>query len=370
VLGEVEGFAEVLDLESGERWDHHLAVRTEGQTTAELRALVAAARRVAVLQGKPWPALTLFETAIAEGQRDQFGRRRVSGGWDRFTRNTARLHVSRAAGPGLEALAGLEDVKRELRSYRDLINDRQRYLDAGCRVPRGLLLKGPPGVGKTAIARAFAQELGRPFYHQAASEFVELYIGVGAARVRDLFRMARASQPCVVFIDEIDAIGSRRGNASSGSDAERHNALNQLLVELDGFDPTDSVFVIGATNRDALDEALTRAGRFDASLEVPIPDAAQRREILRKQLGETASLASAQLERLAADTEGLVGAELENLVNRARIAATRAAAGLPGPLTYEQLEAARRDIERIMLRGHLPEEADPALWSLGHYKNV
>jgi cell division protease FtsH len=221
-------------------------------------------------------------------------------------------------------VAGEDEAKQELEEVVDFLSHPEKYHSIGARVPRGVLLVGPPGTGKTLLARAVAGEAGVPFYHISASEFVEMFVGVGASRVRDLFEKAKASAPAIVFIDELDAVGRRRGAGLGAVNDEREQTLNQLLVELDGFDDRHEVILVAATNRpDVLDPALLRPGRFDRQITVGLPDRRGREGVLRihtrnLQLEETVNLSL-----LAASTTGFSGADLANLCNEAALIAAR-----------------------------------------------
>jgi ATP-dependent metalloprotease FtsH len=220
-------------------------------------------------------------------------------------------------------VAGIDEVRTEVEEIVQFLRSPQRFSRLGARIPRGALLVGPPGTGKTLLAKAVAGEAGVPFFSISASEFVEMFVGVGASRVRDLFNQARQSAPCVVFIDEIDAVGRKRSMRISGSD-ERDQTLNQLLVELDGFDNRKAVVVLAATNRvDILDKALLRPGRFDRHITVSCPDRAGREAILRVHTRRTPLSEEVSLERLARLTTGMSGADLANLVNEAALIAAR-----------------------------------------------
>ena len=223
-----------------------------------------------------------------------------------------------------EDVAGADEEKQELEEVVDFLRDPAKYTAMGARIPHGLLLVGPPGTGKTLLARACAGEAGVPFYAISGSDFVEMYVGVGASRVRDLFEKAKKTMPSIIFIDEIDAVGRQRGAGLGGGHDEREQTLNQLLVEMDGFDANDGVIVMAATNRaDILDKALLRPGRFDRQVYVGLPDVKGREEILRvhtknKPLGPDVSLKT-----IAKSTAGFSGADLENLVNEAALLAAR-----------------------------------------------
>jgi cell division protease FtsH len=220
-------------------------------------------------------------------------------------------------------VAGIDEVRAELAEIVQFLSEPEQFNRLGARIPRGALLVGPPGTGKTLLAKAVAGEANVPFFSMSASEFVEMFVGVGASRVRDLFKQARQVAPCVVFIDEIDAVGRKRSIRASSSD-ERDQTLNQLLVELDGFDPRQAVIVLAATNRvDILDKALLRPGRFDRRITVSLPDRAGREAILRVHTRQTPLYEDVDLERLARLTTGMTGADLANLVNEAALSAAR-----------------------------------------------
>ncbi len=220
-------------------------------------------------------------------------------------------------------VAGIDEVRQELEEIVQFLRSPERYDRLGARIPRGALLVGPPGTGKTLLAKAVAGEAGVPFFSMSASEFVEMFVGVGASRVRDLFSKARQSAPCVIFLDEIDAVGRKRTVRISGND-ERDQTLNQLLVELDGFNTRQAVVVLAATNRvDILDKALLRPGRFDRHITVSLPDRAGRQAILEVHTRRTPLHEEVKLERLARLTTGMSGADLANLVNEAALCAAR-----------------------------------------------
>src|SRR5262245_55192502 len=244
-----------------------------------------------------------------------------------FGRSRARRYEPSGDKVTFADVAGIEEAKDELSEVVDFLRNPDKYRKLGGRIPHGVLLSGPPGTGKTLLARAVAGEAGVPFYSMAASEFVEAIVGVGAARVRDLFKEAKTSAPAIVFIDELDAIGrSRTGGVAgfSGGNDEREQTLNQILTEMDGFDSATSVIVIGATNRpDVLDQALLRPGRFDRRVAVQPPDRAGREAILRVHTRGVPLGPDVDLARIAASTPGMVGADLANLVNEAALTAAR-----------------------------------------------
>ena len=221
-------------------------------------------------------------------------------------------------------VAGLQEEKEELMEVVDFLKNPGKYLQMGARIPKGVLLVGPPGTGKTLLAKAVAGEAGVPFFTISGSDFVEMFVGVGASRVRDLFDTAKENAPCIVFIDEIDAVGRHRGSGLGGGHDEREQTLNQLLVEMDGFTVNEGIIVMAATNRaDILDHALLRPGRFDRKVAVGRPDVKGREEILTVHAREKKMADDVDLKRVAQTTAGFVGADLENLLNEAAINAAR-----------------------------------------------
>jgi len=221
-------------------------------------------------------------------------------------------------------VAGLKEAKEELGEIVDFLKDPKRFTDMGARIPRGVLLMGPPGTGKTLLARAVAAEANVPFFHMAGSEFVEMFVGVGSSRARDLFATAKKAAPSLVFIDEIDAIGRERGAGMGGGHDEREQTLNQILVEMDGFDRTTNVIVTAATNRpDILDPALLRPGRFDRRVVLDMPDITDREEILKLHSKNKPFHADVDLHRVAVRTPGFSGADLANLMNESALFAAR-----------------------------------------------
>ena len=221
-------------------------------------------------------------------------------------------------------VAGADEEKEELQEIVDFLKAPGKFIDLGARIPKGVLLVGPPGTGKTLLARACAGEAGVPFYSISGSDFVEMYVGVGASRVRDLFDKAKKTMPCIIFIDEIDAVGRQRGAGLGGGHDEREQTLNQLLVEMDGFEANDGVIVMAATNRaDILDKALLRPGRFDRQVYVGLPDVKGREEILKVHTKNKPLAPDVSLKVIAQRTAGFAGADLENLVNEAALLAAR-----------------------------------------------
>jgi cell division protease FtsH len=221
-------------------------------------------------------------------------------------------------------VADLEEAKEELKEVIEFLKNPQRFQALGAKVPKGVLLMGPPGSGKTLLARAVAGEAGVPFFHVSGSEFVEMFVGVGAARVRDLFEQAKANRPCIIFIDELDAVGRLRFAGIGGGHDEREQTLNQLLVEMDGLEQNSGIIVVAATNRpDVLDPALLRPGRFDRRIVIDYPDAKGREAILRVHLRGKPLADDVDIEKLAKQTAGFSGADLANMVNEAAILAAR-----------------------------------------------
>ncbi len=219
-------------------------------------------------------------------------------------------------------VAGVKEAKQELLEIVDFLKNPKKFLDMGASIPKGVLLLGAPGTGKTLLAKAVAGEAGVPFFSISGSEFVEMFVGVGASRVRDLFKRAKKHSPCILFIDEIDAVGRQRGAGLGGSHDEREQTLNQILVEMDGFEPSDNIIVMAATNRpDVLDAALLRPGRFDRRVTLDLPDINDREEILKVHAKEKPLAAEVNLRNVAERTPGFSGADLMNLLNEAAIAA-------------------------------------------------
>jgi cell division protease FtsH len=242
-----------------------------------------------------------------------------------FGRSGARLITGHRSPVTFADVAGVEEAKQELREIVEFLKHPERFTALGARIPRGVLLIGPPGTGKTLIARAVAGEAGVPFFSISGSEFVEMFVGVGASRVRDLFRQARKHAPCIIFIDEIDAVGRQRGVSLGGANDEREQTLNQLLVEMDGFDARTNIIVIAATNRpDVLDPALLRPGRFDRRIVLDPPDLQGRRAILEVHARGKPLAPDVDLLQIARQTVGFSGADLANLMNEAAILAGRA----------------------------------------------
>ncbi len=241
-----------------------------------------------------------------------------------FARSRARRYDQNQPRVTFEDVADLEEAKEELKEVIEFLKNPQRFQALGAKVPKGVLLMGPPGSGKTLLARAVAGEAGVPFFHVSGSEFVEMFVGVGAARVRDLFEQAKANRPCIIFIDELDAVGRLRFAGIGGGHDEREQTLNQLLVEMDGLEQNSGIIVVAATNRpDVLDPALLRPGRFDRRIVIDYPDAKGREAILRVHLRGKPLADDVDIEKLAKQTAGFSGADLANMVNEAAILAAR-----------------------------------------------
>jgi cell division protease FtsH len=261
-----------------------------------------------------------------------------------FGRSRAKLLTESRVKVTFEDVAGVDEAKEELREVVDYLQNPQKYKSLGARIPKGVLLVGAPGTGKTLLGRAIAGEAKVPFYYISGSDFVELFVGVGASRVRDLFEQAKKSAPCIVFVDEIDAVGRQRGAGLGGGHDEREQTLNQLLVEMDGFEPNLGVIVLAATNRpDVLDPALLRPGRFDRHVVVDKPDVAGRKAILKVHTREKPLAEEVDLEILARRTPGFSGADLENLLNEAALLAARI-----GKTKIEMLEC-EEAIDRVIV---------------------
>ena len=264
---------------------------------------------LAILLGGAWFILTRQSGSASKSM--DFGRSRahLSNGQNKVT---------------FEDVAGLTEEKEEVAELIDFLKDPGRFQKMGARIPKGVLLVGPPGTGKTLLARAVAGEANVPFYFISGSEFVELFVGVGASRVRDMFKQAKQNAPCLIFIDEIDAVGRQRGTGLGGGHDEREQTLNQLLTEMDGFGANEGIIIIAATNRpDVLDPALLRPGRFDRQVQVNLPDAKGREEILRVHAKGKKFASSVSLENIATRSVGFSGADLENLLNEAALLTVR-----------------------------------------------
>merc|ERR1712159_937082 len=266
------------------------------------------------------------------------------GGMGRIGQSRSKIQMEPQTGVTFEDVAGAEGAKLELTEVVDFLKEPGKYSALGAKIPKGVIMEGPPGTGKTLLARAVAGEAGVPFISASASEFVEMFVGVGASRVRDLFGQAKKNAPCIVFIDEIDAVGRQRGAGYAGGNDEREQTVNQILVEMDGFDGNPGIITIAATNRiDILDQALLRPGRFDRKVTVDLPDFRGRQRILGVHARGKPLEPDVDLEAIARRTPGFSGAQLENLMNEAAIAAARKAKNTIG---WEQIDGA---VDRIMV---------------------
>ncbi|MDP9126941.1 MAG: ATP-dependent zinc metalloprotease FtsH [Pseudomonadota bacterium] len=257
-----------------------------------------------------------------------FFMRQMQGGGGRamgFGRSRARMLTEKTGKVTFEDVAGVDEAKQELQEVVDFLRDPQKFQKLGGKIPKGVLLVGPPGTGKTLIARAVAGEASVPFFTISGSDFVEMFVGVGASRVRDMFEQGKKHAPCIIFIDEIDAVGRHRGAGLGGGNDEREQTLNQLLVEMDGFEANEGVILIAATNRpDVLDPALLRPGRFDRQVVVPNPDILGREKILKVHMRKVPLASDVEPRVIARGTPGFSGADLSNLINEAALMAARA----------------------------------------------
>ncbi|MGH6618522.1 MAG: ATP-dependent zinc metalloprotease FtsH, partial [Alphaproteobacteria bacterium] len=267
-----------------------------------------------------FPILLLIGVWIFFMRQMQSGGGRAMG----FGKSRARLLTEKTGRVTFDDVAGIDEAKQELEEIVEFLRDPQKFQRLGGRIPKGVLLVGPPGTGKTLLARAIAGEANVPFFTISGSEFVEMFVGVGASRVRDMFEQAKKNAPCLVFIDEIDAVGRHRGAGLGGGNDEREQTLNQLLVEMDGFEANEGVILIAATNRpDVLDPALLRPGRFDRQVVVPNPDVLGREKIMKVHLRKVPLAPDVDARIIARGTPGFSGADLANLVNEAALLAAR-----------------------------------------------
>lgn len=285
-----------------------------------------------------------------------------------FGKSKAKLLTEAHGRVTFEDVAGIEEAKEDLQEIVEFLRDPQKFQRLGGRIPRGVLLVGPPGTGKTLTARAVAGEANVPFFTISGSDFVEMFVGVGASRVRDMFEQAKKNSPCIIFIDEIDAVGRHRGAGLGGGNDEREQTLNQLLVEMDGFEPNESIIIIAATNRpDVLDPALLRPGRFDRQIVVPLPDVNGRERILRVHVRKVPLAPDVDLKVLARGTPGFSGADIMNLVNEAALLAARRNRRI---VTHQEFEDAKDKVmmgaERKSMAMSQDEKANTAYHEAGH----
>ena len=288
-----------------------VAIRAEQQETSGLQSFLMTV----------FPFLLLIGVWIYFMNRMQGGGR---GGAMGFGKSKAKLLTEKQGRVTFDDVAGIDEAKEELEEIVEFLRNPQKFSKLGGKIPTGALLVGPPGTGKTLLARAIAGEAGVPFFTISGSDFVEMFVGVGASRVRDMFEQAKKNAPCIVFIDEIDAVGRNRGSGYGGGNDEREQTLNQLLVEMDGFEANEGVMILAATNRrDVLDPALLRPGRFDRTVNVPNPDIKGREKILNVHAKKTPLGPDVDLRLIARGTPGFSGADLANLVNEAALMAAR-----------------------------------------------
>ena len=288
-----------------------VAIRAEQQETSGLQSFLMTV----------FPFLLLIGVWIYFMNRMQGGGR---GGAMGFGKSKAKLLTEKQGRVTFDDVAGIDEAKEELEEIVEFLRNPQKFSKLGGKIPTGALLVGPPGTGKTLLARAIAGEAGVPFFTISGSDFVEMFVGVGASRVRDMFEQAKKNAPCIVFIDEIDAVGRNRGSGYGGGNDEREQTLNQLLVEMDGFETNEGVIILAATNRrDVLDPALLRPGRFDRTVNVPNPDIKGREKILNVHAKKTPLGPDVDLRLIARGTPGFSGADLANLVNEAALTAAR-----------------------------------------------
>jgi cell division protease FtsH len=313
------------------------------------------------------PALVFFGVWYFLVRR-MAGQQGGMGGFMSIGKSRAKVYVESKTGVTFKDVAGVDEAKAELQEVVEFLKDPKKYGRLGARVPKGVLLVGPPGTGKTMLARAVAGEAGVPFFSISGSEFVEMFVGVGAARVRDLFEQARPKAPAIIFIDELDALGRARGANPVGGHDEKEQTLNQLLVELDGFDSSTGLVLLAATNRpEILDPALLRAGRFDRVVLVDRPDKKGRLQILQVHARKVKLAADVDLERIAAMTPGFSGADLANLINEAALLATRRDADAVGQADFN--EAIERLIAGLEKKNRVLSETERRIVAhheLGH----
>src|SRR6185437_8759987 len=311
---DVEHFTSLLPFDATDAWITNLRTKNVDVTAKEPK------QSFGVILLNLWPLLLFAAVMIYLIRQMQQGGNRAFA----FGKSKAKLLAGDTPKVTFADVAGCDEAKQELEEIIDFLKDPQRFQRLGGRLPKGALLVGPPGTGKTLLAKAVAGEAGRPFFSMSGSDFVEMFVGVGASRVRDLFEQGKSHAPCIIFIDEIDAVGRHRGAGLGGGHDEREQTLNQLLVEMDGFESNDGVILLAATNRpDVLDPALLRPGRFDRQIVVDAPDVRGREGILRVHTRKIPLASDVRLEVIAKGTPGMAGADLANLVNEAAVLAAR-----------------------------------------------
>lgn len=303
------------------------ALKDLGADQGKLSSLNVEYKHASALSSLAVPALEFLLPLLAIGLFIYFLMRQVQGTNNRalsFGQSSVKLSDERKNRVKFADVAGAKEAKEELKEIVEFLKYPQKFLQLGAKIPKGVLLLGSPGVGKTLLSRAVAGEANVPFFHISGSEFVEMFVGVGAARVRDLFKKAKKNAPCIIFIDEIDAVGRQRGAGLGGGHDEREQTLNQILVEMDGFETDTNVIVMAATNRpDVLDPALLRPGRFDRQVVLDLPDIKDRQEILKVHAKNKPLAQNVDLRKIAERTPGFSGADLANLINEAAIMAAR-----------------------------------------------
>ena len=311
-----------------------------------------------------FPMLLLIGVWVFFMRQMQSGSGRAMG----FGKSRAKLLTERHGRVTFEDVAGVDEAKSDLEEIVDFLRDPQKFQRLGGRIPRGCLLVGPPGTGKTLLARAIAGEANVPFFTISGSDFVEMFVGVGASRVRDMFEQAKKNAPCIIFIDEIDAVGRHRGAGLGGGNDEREQTLNQLLVEMDGFEANEGIIIIAATNRpDVLDPALLRPGRFDRQINVPNPDINGREKILKVHMNKVPLAPDVDAKVIARGTPGFSGADLANLVNEAALLAARRNKRI---VTMDEFEYAKDKVmmgaERKSMAMSEDEKRNTAYHEAGH----
>ncbi|HEY4545139.1 MAG TPA: ATP-dependent zinc metalloprotease FtsH [Pedomonas sp.] len=285
-----------------------------------------------------------------------------------FGKSRARLLTEKHGRVTFDDVAGIDEAREELQEIVDFLKDPQKFQRLGGKIPKGALLVGPPGTGKTLLARAIAGEANVPFFSISGSDFVEMFVGVGASRVRDMFEQAKKNAPCIIFIDEIDAVGRHRGAGLGGGNDEREQTLNQLLVEMDGFEANDGIIIVAATNRpDVLDPALLRPGRFDRQIVVPRPDIQGREKILSVHMKKVPLAPDVKAKVIARGTPGFSGADLANLVNEAALLAARKGKRLVSMIDFEDAkDKVMMGVERKTMAMSEEEKALTAYHEAGH----
>jgi cell division protease FtsH len=310
------------------------------------------------------PLLVIIGLWIFMSRQMQNGARGAMG----FGKSKAKLLTEAHGRITFDDVAGIDEAKEDLQEIVEFLKDPQKFQRLGGRIPRGVLLVGPPGTGKTLTARAVAGEANVPFFTISGSDFVEMFVGVGASRVRDMFEQAKKNSPCIIFIDEIDAVGRHRGAGLGGGNDEREQTLNQLLVEMDGFEQNESIIIIAATNRpDVLDPALLRPGRFDRQINVPLPDVNGREKILGVHVRKVPLAPDVDIKTLARGTPGFSGADLMNLVNEAALLAARRSRRLVTHLEFEDAkDKVMMGAERKSMAMSVEEKRNTAFHEAGH----